>query len=167
VFALASASLAQQYVALSDEFDDKAIARQASERSDVRYAGRELDDFSHRIAAKQQQHIERLLGKPSGMQAKTYAMPVAQQRVLMISGIRMADKTMNKNHTDFYPVGDIGGVAVWYGIDGKSPEAVVVYLKVDKSFPKLSEKNLKERLVWDADRLTKLFKAVEERQRKN
>jgi hypothetical protein len=63
------------------------------------------------------------LGKPAAKAVKTYAMPVAQPRLL-------------------------------------------VYLKVDRAFPKLTRDNLMERLAWDRDGFAKLVKVVESRQAK-
>jgi hypothetical protein len=118
------------------------------------------------LTKNEQAGIEKLLGKPRTKPASTYALPLAQPRRLLMSGIGLLDKN-SKRHDEFYPVADIGAIEVWYGLSGKSVEAIVIYLKVDKAFAKLTDKNLKERLAWDKERFDKMLKILEKRQSRN
>jgi hypothetical protein len=105
----------------------------------VKKFSEEINAFQKTLWPLKEAEIEKLLGKPVPRDEKAYAMPVAQARALHMSGIRYADKKRNKNHTAFYPVEDIGGIEVWYGIDGETPQVALLYFKVDKGFPKLKE----------------------------
>ena len=55
------------------------------------------------------------------------------------------------------------GVQVFYGIDGESPQAVVFYLRTDKTFPKLQEDNLDQRLAWEQERINLLADYIDKR----
>jgi hypothetical protein len=91
------------------------------------------------VVANDIEKIEKHFGKPARNSAMDYAMPVAQARGFMVSGIRSVDETSNKDHAAFYPVGDFAGIEVWYGIHGRTPQFALLYFKVDGTFPKLKK----------------------------
>ncbi len=124
---------------LDDKVDDRELVDAVSGQKPVKEFAAELEAFVQTITDNKRDRIEKLLGKPSRKLDKDYAMPVAQPRAFSISGLRYGDEKKNKNHTEFYPVGDFAGVEVWYGIDGESPSFALLYFKVDKAFPKLKK----------------------------
>jgi hypothetical protein len=166
IASLAGSACAVVTMSLSDEFDDSALIRSISQTEETKTARGEFNRFRETFAKKQQLEIEKQLGKPRAKPPMIYALPVAEPRQLVTSGINLLSKD-SKRHTEFYPVDDIGAIEVWYGFDGKSVEAIVIYLKVDNAFPKLTEKNLTERLAWDKDRFNQMLKVIEKRQRRN
>ena len=148
-------------VLLWDPIDDPGLIQAAAEDPAVQAFRADLDRFTNRLMARDQPAIERLLGKASSQGVGTsFAMPVGQYRGFSMSGLRSADKSQNKDHTEFHLVGDVGAVEVWYGIDGQTPVAAVVYLAVDGAFPKLTTRNLARRLVWDRWHFRELVRVI-------
>jgi hypothetical protein len=154
-------ALASLEMTLVDDFDDYFLVRTVSDQKAVRLFRKDLDEFKEKLRKMQEVEIEKRLGGPVAWRKKTYALPVAQEREIALGGLRFTD---SKRHTSFYAVSHFGGVEVWYSHDGETPEAVIVYLKVDNYFPKLTSGNLEKRLAWDRERFTKLMKFVEERE---
>ena len=152
---VAGSARATRHLMLDDEFDDWALVGTHDRPEDDCRPG-----SSQRVRAEPPEaqgaglhcRVRAAAEKP----AKTYAMPVAQARGLMLSGLRYGDPAMNKDHTDFYVIPGVAGVEVYYQIDGESPAAVLVYLPVDQDFRRLTADNLAKRLAWDAERLERL-----------
>ncbi len=151
---------ASAILSLMDEFDDVSQVGFVYEMAAVKPFHTQLQKFQKTLMDRKQGEIESLFGKPVKMPLKTYALPVAQPRTVAISGVA---STPSKQHVEFHPVKDVGALQVWYGNDGQSPILVAVYLKVDKRFPKLTAKNIAERLKWDQERFDKLVNFVDER----
>jgi hypothetical protein len=142
VIALAAAtsdSRATIHLMIHDPIDDGGLVTAVSGQKPVKEFAAEIEAFERAMTANDIEKIEKLLGKPAEKLAKDYAMPVAQSRGFMISGIRYGDEKMNKDHAAFYPVSDFAGIEVWYGIDGKTPQLALLYFKVDGTFPKLKK----------------------------
>jgi hypothetical protein len=144
------------FTLLDDEFDDSGRIREVRDRPEVQAARAKLDEYKRGLLRLKERDFVAMFGKAQPQPAKAYAMPVAQARGLALSGLRHGDPAMNKDHTDFYVVPGAGALEVYYQIDGESPAAIVVYLPVDSTFPRLTERNLAERLAWDADRVDRL-----------
>jgi len=126
-------------VIVLDSVDDSALVVAVSGQKPVREFAAEITAFREKLTASKKGHIEKLLGKPARRRDGDYAMPVAQPRSFSMSGLRHADESENKDHSAFYPIGDSAGIEVWYKIDGESPVFALLYFRVDKAFPKLTE----------------------------
>jgi hypothetical protein len=153
------------HMILQDDYDDVGIigfAEEIREHKDVVQFRRKLYDFKKKLYPLKEHHFIALFGK-SQAQPKTYAMPVAQDRMILLSGLRSADPNENKQHHEFYVIDKIGALGVWYNGGGVSPEDVVFYFLADKDFPKLTNDNLAKRLAWDEDHLKKLVAHFEKR----
>jgi hypothetical protein len=160
---LASTAWAGIFMRFQDDFDDSSLVSAVSEQEPVKKFNEEINSFQKTLWPCKEKEIEKFLGKPVARPEKTYAMPVAEARAVLMSGIRYSEKKMNKNHIAFYPIDDFAGLDVWYGMDGESPEFAILYFKVDKTFPKLTATNIDQRLSWDRQRFDKLVKYVEKR----
>ena len=157
-----------------DDVDDRSLVGAVSEQEPVKRMKKDLEAFEKTFLSCNDKEIEKLLGKPIPRAAKAYAMPVAQARRYFMSGIISSN---SKFHNEFYSVEDFAGIEVRYGSDGETPVFVILYFKVDKAFPKLTEferkpaekqeklpdpvTNIDERLKWDRERFDKLVKHVE------
>ena len=137
--AAASVSRADILVWIDDPIDDWALVRAVSGQKPVKEAAAEIWAWEEALLATDESSIEKLLGKPGLKPQNGYAIPVGQHRMYGISGLRHADKEMNKDHTAYYPIGDFAGIEVRYGIDGTTPQYAVLYFKVDDAFPKLKK----------------------------
>jgi hypothetical protein len=135
----ASASRAVIFLIIDDPVDDYELVDAVSGQKPVKEFAAEIDALKRAVTVDDIDKIEKLFGKPARKPGKDYAMPVAQSRKFWISGIRYADEKMNKDHTEFYPIGDFAGIEVWYGIDGKRPRFALFYFKMDETFPKLKK----------------------------
>jgi hypothetical protein len=124
---------------IHDDVDDYALIRAVSGQKPVKDFCAEIDSLDRLVCANNREKIEKALGKPAERPGKGYAMPVAQHRMFALSGIRYADEKLNRDHQEYYPIGDSGGIEVWYGINGESPQIALLYFKMDESFPKLKE----------------------------
>jgi hypothetical protein len=131
--AAAATSRAVIFLNLYDPVDDSALVSAVSGQKPVKEFAAQIEALENILLAKDKEEIEKLLGKPAAKQAKDYAMPVAQSRKFVISGLRQRDE-----HHAFYPVGDFAGIEVHYANTTK-PEFTVLYFKVDGTFPKLKE----------------------------
>jgi hypothetical protein len=151
---------------LPNDLDDRKLVGEVHDQEAVKAFRKELDEFVEMLSKHKQPALEKLLGKPAGRSPKGYALPVAQPRLIGRSGRRYADEKLNKDHREFYPIEQFAGIEVWYGIDGKSPGLVLVRFKADKTFPKLTKNNLKDRLAWDRARFLKLTRVIKKRQHK-
>jgi hypothetical protein len=160
---LANPGRAVIHTLLTDEFDDWDQVHAVAEFEEVKALGQEMDVLKGRLRRLKERDIEALFGRPTPKTEKTFAMPVPQPRGLGLSGLRHGDPKMNKAHTEFYTVGQSAAIEVYYGIDGVSPQAVLVYLRVDGEFPRLTKDNLARRLAWERERLAKLNCLFEER----
>jgi hypothetical protein len=159
----AAAARGPLFLDLGDDFDDYSAYSRVHDAEAVKAARKKLDAFADRLRDLKERDIEALFGRPVPMKARTFAMPVAQRRSVALSGLRSADPKFNKDHTEFYTIGDAGGIQVIYSQDGVSPAAIVFYLRAGDKFPKLTKHNLTQRLRWDEERLRKMVKRFEKR----
>jgi hypothetical protein len=148
---------------LWDDCDDATIVRAVHEQKDVVKFQQKLDDFEKKLFPLKEKDFIALFGKSQAKPPKTYAMPVAQSRGLVLSGLRSGDPKDNKDHTEFYVIKDVAALEVWYQINGESPAAVIFYFPTDKDFPKLTNDNLAKRLAWDDDHFKKLVAHFDKR----
>jgi hypothetical protein len=162
LFALALSVYGVEYTYLRDDFDEMELVRPVSAEESVNSFRKKLDDFKDRLGGMKEADIEKLFERIESIPRKTYALPVAERRVLAIPGFRRSD---SKRHCELYAAKDLGIIIIFYGNDGESPWKTVVYFKVDKDFPTLTATNLEQRLAWDRQRLDKLAKYVEEREK--
>ncbi len=151
------------FLVLNDEFDDRNLVDNAQHRLAVKFDRARFQEFSKSLLQLKVWHFIALFGKPQPKPDKSYAMPVAQARGLAMSGLRHGDETLNKDHTDFYVVEGAAALEVYYGIDGETPIAILLYFPVDKDFPKLAKDNLTQRLAWDADCFERLKSSTQAR----
>ncbi|HEV3145264.1 MAG TPA: hypothetical protein VGZ47_15340 [Gemmataceae bacterium] len=148
---------------LNDDFDERTIVSTVHEEKSVVQAREEIGAFKKKLLSLKENDFVTLFGKSQPMPPKTYAMPLAQPRMLTLSGLRHKDPKLNKNHTESYIIKDVAGLEVWYSINGQSPAAIVIYFPVDKDFPKFDGRNLEKRLAWDKDHFKKLQTWLEKR----
>src|SRR5262245_20951684 len=101
-----AASEAQGVIAvlLHDEFDDRNAIWAVRDVEAVKEFRKQMDIFTARLYPLKERDITALFGKPAPRAAETYALPVAERRVVTLSGLRYADPKENKDHTEFYPV---------------------------------------------------------------
>jgi hypothetical protein len=156
----ASASI---LILLRDEFDDSPKIIAAANDPAVKTFRADLDALKDRLRLLKERDVIALFGKSVPKPAKTFAMPVGQPRGLGLSGLRYTDPKKNKDHTEFYRIGDTAGLKIYYALDGVTPMAIVVYFRADNSFPKLTRDNLKDRLAWDRMRLRQLTDHLDRR----
>ncbi len=148
---------------LWDDCDDRDAILAVRDVQAVKAFRQRMDKFTNRLRVLKEKDIVALFGKPTTKPAKTFAMPVAQPRTIALSGIRYADHRLNKDHSEFYTIGDFAGIEVYYAIDGETPAAILLYFQRDGKFPKLAKDNLDKRLAWEQERLKKLVAAFEKR----
>ncbi|WP_088259983.1 hypothetical protein [Fimbriiglobus ruber] len=134
-----SMALGGEILSLSDPIDDEWLVGAVSGQPPVKEFGSAIHELIRPVCALKQFQIEKVLGRPTPKKVKDYAMPIGQSRMWSLSGIRYVDEKMNKDHTKFYPIDDIAGIEVWYGIDGESPQFALLYFKIDETFPKLKK----------------------------
>ena len=156
----ASASI---LIFLGDDFDKVKQVVAAANDPAVKTYSADLDRLKQRLRLLKERDVIALFGKPVPQPAKTFAMPVAQPRGLGLSGLRHTDPKKNKDHDEFYRVGDTAGLRIYYALDGVTPTAIVVYFRADNSFPKLTRDNLKDRLGWDRMRLKQFTEHLDRR----
>ncbi len=137
--AVASSSRAVVFLRIHDAVDDFVLVDAVSGQKPVKESAAKVRAIQKIVIANDVEKNEKLFGKPVRRHPDNYAMPVAQSRSFMISGIRYGDETMNKDHTDFHPIGDFAAIEIHYGIDGKSPSFALLYFKMDKAFPGLKK----------------------------
>lgn len=143
-----------------DEFDDVRIVNAAANVDSVKVSRKELLKLGNKLLKLKRPDLESLLGKSVEKPANTYAMPVGETKNVSLPGLRDAnDNRPEKDMVSFYPLGDFAAVEVYYSRHnqaGDTPLAVRFYLKVDKTFPKLTKDNLDQRMTWEQGRLKKL-----------
>jgi hypothetical protein len=147
-----------------DDVDDMRIVNAAANAEKVKVSCKELLELGNQLLKLKKPDLESLLGKSAEKPAKTYAMPVGEMRSLTLSGLReFNDNRPEKDMVSFYPLSDFAAVEVYYSRHnqaGDTPLAVRFYLKVDKTFPKLTKDNLDQRLAWEQGRLKKLAEHI-------
>jgi hypothetical protein len=142
-----------------DEIDDMRIIHAVANVEKVKVSRQELLKLETQLLKLKRPDLEALLGKPADKPAKSYAMPVGERRSLALPGLRDAnDKRPENEFVGFHPLGDFGAVEIYYSRykTGDTPLAVRFYLKVDKTFLKLTKDNLEQRLEWEQERLKKV-----------
>jgi hypothetical protein len=135
--AIASDSRAPIFGFIDDREDDLALVIAVSGQKPVKEFAAEIETFEKKLLANDMENIEKLLGKPVKKPEKGLAVPIGHPRGYMISGIRSMDEKNNKDHADYYPIGDFAGIEVSYGISGTNPQYAALYFKVDGAFPRL------------------------------
>ena len=147
-----------------DEFDDVRIVNATANVDSVKVSRKELLELGNQLLKLKRPDLESLLGKSVEKPAKTYAMPVGETKNVSLPGAFAAnDNRPEKDMVSFHPLGDFAAVEVYYSRNnqaGDTPLAVRFYLKVDKTFPKLTKDNLDQRLAWEQGRLKKLAEHI-------
>ena len=134
--AVTSESRAPIFLTIVDPVDDSALVGAVSGQKPVKEFAAEIEAFEKTLLANDEEKIEKLLGKPVPKPENGYAMPIAQQRHFIISGLLLRE---DKSHTDYYPIGDFAGIEISYGASGTSRQFAVLYFKVDNHFPRLQK----------------------------
>jgi hypothetical protein len=150
------------WTTLPDDCDDVGIVWDVKKQKDVMQSREKLNGFKKKLYPLKEKDFIALFGKAQDKLAKAYAMPAAQDREVLESGIYVPSPP-SKGHTEFYVIKDVAAVEVGYNRDGESPKAVVIYFPTDKDFPKLTYANVAKRLAWDEDHLKKLLANFEQR----
>jgi len=133
---------------VEDEFDNRTAVNSVSTNANVVDFRKEIDAVRAGLMMLKERDFIALFGQSVQMPEQSYAMPIGQHRGYTISGLRYSDPDKNLDHIEFYVIGETG-IKVHYSTDGISPAAILFYLKVDDTFPRLTEENLNERLAWD------------------
>lgn len=147
-----------------DDIDDYRFVRDVVEQEPVKAQGRELKVLGERLLKLERPALHKLLGAPVPKPPKAYALPLAEQRAIGLSGLRRTDDDRPDEHyINFHPIGDYAAVEVYYGRTetGNEPVAVRFYLRCDDDFARLNADNLDRRLTWEWERLAKLGKFLE------
>jgi hypothetical protein len=166
-FAFTLKAAASIIISFDDPFDKREIVIDAMDDPRVKTFNDDLTAFKKKLLPLKLRDFEALFGKPVAKPVKEYAFPTAERRALGLSGLRYVDEKMNKDHTDFHVLGDLAGLEIWYGLDGETPAAIVVFFKVDKQFIPLDHPDrFVQRLGWDRDKYQKLVRYVEQRRAK-
>jgi hypothetical protein len=84
---------------------------------------------------------------------------------LIINGVTVSGLTpggiVEKRHIEFYSVGDVGYIQVFYGWDGKSIAGSALYFRTNSAFvPFQSTNDLTRRIEWEKDRFDVLKKKL-------
>ena len=111
--AVTSSSRAVIFLMIHDPVDDFLLVNAVSGQKSVKEFAAEIMALESTVTANDVEKIEKLFGKPARRPAEDYAMPVAQSRGFSISGLRYADEKMNKDHSEFCPIGDSRHIEVW------------------------------------------------------
>jgi hypothetical protein len=156
-----------------DEFDDYRVFKPLEDNDQVQKQRKELDGLRDTLMKLDRAGIEKLVGPADKKPAKTYAMPISEERSVVISGTRAAsDNRPDSDFISFHPFGDLAAVEVYYsrGENGNKPFAVRFYLKTNDNFKKLSPDTLgadalSERLAWEKQGLKKLAEAIRPKER--
>jgi hypothetical protein len=146
-----------------DDCDDWGTVMAVQEQKEVAQFRKNLDEFKKKLNPFKEKDFIALFGESKVRPAKAYAMPVAEYRVVGLSGRRYKDEKLNKDHTDFYILKDVGALTVFYQIDGVTPAFIAVYFPTDKDFPKLTKDNLAKRLAWDEEHFKTLLSYCEKK----
>ncbi len=148
--------LAAGLLGLKDHFDSFQSANAVRLYQPVAEQAAALERFFDHVIPRTQHDVEQVLGRPhSTSPDSSYAMPLCQSRWLSFG--------RGLPHAAFYPIGDVGGVQIWYGEDS-TIATTVVYLKPDSLFMAYNRKtqnDLGVRLIWDRERLIVLERALE------
>ena len=126
-------------VDLEEEFDDQKAVETVMAHGQISSHKAKLDALREQLILLRERDMLALFGDPVEKPEKAYTLPVVQPRTLVLSDFRYADETQNKNHVEFHEAGDVGAVQIYYGVDGISPEAVVVYLRVNDGFATITD----------------------------
>jgi hypothetical protein len=156
---------AEELIVLGDDFGFATSIADVAKDSRVIKMREEVAKVAKSIEALKEPEIVKLLGKSIKMPENRLALSVGQDPILTLSGRRYRNPAQNKDHIDFYALGDYAGVEVYYDIDGRTPAAVVVYFAVDREFVRISKENLAKRLDWEKARLERLAKLINEKGR--
>ncbi len=98
-----------------------------------------------------QSDIEKALGKPGRSARAVYVRPCCGPDSISYSGVRPVHG--NKEHREFYEIGDVGGVFVHYCVDGEKAWFWIFYFRVDDTFVPLTKvSDYRRRLAWDVKR---------------
>lgn len=120
--------------------------------------------FVKRLRPLKEQDVKRIFGEKVTTDKKAFAVPIFAPTWIGLSGVRYTDASKNKDHIDFHLTGDLGGIEVYYFIDGQSVGNCVIYHKVDTDFVALtSAKDYAKRLSWDKARFEKIRDWIEKR----
>ena len=147
-----------------DDVDDYRFVRDVVETEPVKAEGRELQRLAALVLKMDRPAIAKLLGAATPKPPKAFAMPLAEQRAIGLSGLRRTDDERPDEHfINFHPVGDFAGVEVYYGRTETASEPIAVrfYLRCDGTFERLHADNSAKRLAWEWERLLKLAKEIE------
>jgi hypothetical protein len=151
-----------------DDVDDYRFVGKVVETEPVKAQARELKALGERLMKLQRPALKKLLGAPGVKPPKAFAMPLAEQRAIGLSGLRRTDDERPDEHfINFHPVGDYAAVEVYYGRtpSGDEPVAVRFYLRADDAFPRLNADNADKRLAWEWERIAKLTKYLNDHER--
>ena len=151
---------AQIHQLLYDDCDDVAMVLGAGEQKERSQFYKKLENLRKKMYPFKENDFIALFGKPQPQPAKSYAMPLAQGRAIMLVGTGFNDPKANI-HTDFYVIKDVAAVEVHYW--PQTPVPIVFYFPTDKDFPKLTKDNLAKRLAWDEAHFKKLLAFFEKR----
>jgi hypothetical protein len=149
-----------------DPHDNPDVVSQVAHDPRVEELRREANAFRKRIMSWKERDFLALFGKPVSPGTVNDALMTVEARTLGLSGMASSDPKANKNHTEAYPVADVGHLVVYFGHDGEHPVYALSYLKTDKDFLKLDRAgNLEKRLAWEKPRFARLIKEVARRWR--
>ena len=95
--------------------------------------------------------ITNAFGPKLDKQPNDCALPSFVPAIVILSGTVISN---DQRHTDFYAIGDIGCLEIFYSWDGKSVEDAVIYFHADSKFVRLwfNDYNA-ERLEWEKAKL--------------
>jgi hypothetical protein len=155
----------QAILIIADDFDDSEAVWKVHNHKDVVKCRQALDDFGKKLRRLKDTDMVALFGESQSKSAKTYAMPVAENRGYMMPGAISSDSVARN---DFHIVKDIVGLSVDYEsaafpLDFDHPSRIRFYFPVDKSFTRLTEENLQARLAWDENQFKKLIAFYDKR----
>lgn len=149
-----------------DDIDDHRFVNEVTSAEAVKAQGRVLKQLADEVLRFERPAIEKWLGAPAIKPPKAFAMPLAEQRGIGLSGLRRTDDDRPDEHfICFHPIGDYAAIEVYYGrtASGNEPIAVRIYLRVDKNFVRLNRDNFDERLAWEWERIAKLEKFLDKK----
>lgn len=113
-----------------------------------------------RIHSLEYNDITNAFGPKLEKQPNDCVLPSFVPTFFFLSGLIVSN---DQRHVDFYALGDVGSIQVFYGFDGKSIEYAAIYFRADEKFVPLSSDDYNaQRLEWEKAKLSLVEKWLDD-----
>jgi len=164
-----SISEAQIVCMFDQKFDAPSIRWDLQKREDVKHAQEQFSAIIQKyISPLKEDEIKSIYGPTLPALPDDASLPIFSYNGVAVSGIAFEDPAKSKNHTEFYRIGDLGYLQVFYQIDGVSVGGAGFYFKTDQKFtPLKTSEDISRRLGWDETRLQAILRWINEHHPEN